>query len=714
MNSPRDELLRLVDRQIEGRLSEDDEERLAQLLRSDEDLVAAYTQYMCVHGQLFWDAGLSSSPSVSTTIAPTNAPSPTLVRGGTSEPESFERNTSRGTSRRLVAVCTAIAAVLVGWIAISRPPVPGETFALRPPEAEDSAERMEPDATVAVSDNAAPPKLTPLELRHRTQQQPEANLAPISVAQVSPRKNSLPAVFEDDMVVAEVDRLIQTSWKDHNIEPSALAADSEWIRRVYLTMVGRVPTLKETQSFLASKSPRKRLQLINNVTAAPERASHFAVVWTNLLIGRTQRPGVNRESLFEFLSNQFASNRPWIDTVDELITATGRNDKKGATNFLLAHLNNEATPATAVTARLFLGEQISCVQCHDHPFSKDVRQQEYWALNAFFKDTQKQTVDLANAASGGNMKDTPWRLVDRRREDEDRMTYFETRNGLKKAVLPAYDGSTVSRDSDVNRREELARLLAADSDAKVARAMVNRMWDHFFGYGFTNPVDDMGPHAAVSHPELLDLLTEAFVKSDYNMERLMKWIAGSRAWQSSSQTVASNVSDDPASGVAPLFSHVYVRRMTPEQVYESIRVAIRSAAGKPVEAGKVHSDHRREWVGQFTQAYDTDENDESLDFEGTIAQAMVMMNGVEVDVAIHQATEAIVSGGGDRVKSSGEALNRVALAMLNRKPTTREKAVFRNHHRRLSQQSPGGMSMVAAVEDMMWAYLNSSEFVMVH
>ena len=555
MTSPRDELLHLVDQQIEDRLTDAGQKRLAELLSSDPELVAAYTQYICLHGQLFWDAGLSASPAIPATVESTSvASSPKLVSSKTNATSTFTRTTNLRSSRRLMALSAALVAVLAGWFAVSQSPNPQQSIVRTQPVQKPVPPTTDRNAIVA-ADNTPPLEMKPLELSPGRPWNTNPSPEPIVVADAADEER-LPASFDDDTVVAEIDRILLTSWNEQNVAPSPVAGDFEWLRRVYLTMMGRVPTLAESETFLADKSLRKRLSLLNSVTTDSERASHFAVVWANLLIGRTNRPGVNRESLLEFLTAQFSSNQPWIDTVDQLITATGRNDQNGATNFLLAHLNNEATPATAVTARLFLGEQISCVQCHDHPFSKDVQQQDYWALNAFFKHTEKKTVPIANATNDRNMSSTPWMLVDR--PDEDPMTYFETLKGIKKAVLPAYNGQAVPPKSDLNRRRELAKFLYADSDAKVARAMVNRMWDHFFGFGFTTPVDDMGPHATVSHPELLDLLTEAFVKSDYDLQRLTRWIAASRAWQSSSQAMAENVTDDPASGVAPLFSRVYV------------------------------------------------------------------------------------------------------------------------------------------------------------
>lgn len=695
--NPREELFQLLNLHVEDRLSADQSGRLNDLLRSHPQLVDDYVEYSVIHAQLHWDAGLSVSrsaaltePSLATTTAP-SAPSP------------------RPSGRRLAATLAAAAAIIICAAIVSRLQQPAGTanFVLQPGPAADPSQGS--GGTEQDGGPLAP--VTPLEMRNQLPTEPQPR--PSVVAENRPEPvEYLPAKFTNADVTGRLDGFLATAWDDQGIQPSPAASDYEWLRRVYLTFTGRIPTLEESDSFVSDRSPRKYDALIARMSDDSERASYLAVVWTNLLIGRTEKRGVNREKLYEYLLSVFEQNRPWMQTVDELISASGRNDKNGATNFLLAHLNNEATPATAVTARLFLGEQISCVQCHDHPFTKGYLQEEYWALNAFFKDVQQKSVPLAAAGSTGVRK-LAWTLQDKP-HDKDRMTYFSTRSGLQKAVLPAYDGTKIERDSRENRRQTLARLLKKDSSHRVARSMVNRMWAHFFGYGFTPQIDDMGAHASVSHPELLDMLTEAFVKSDYDVKRLMVWIGSSRAWRLSSDLTAANDIDQPDRGETPLFSRVYVRRMSPEQVYESIRVAIRSAAGQPIPDASEYSQHRREWISQFTRSFNTDENDESMEFDGTIAQALVMMNGSEVSSAIRQATRSIL--GTSRRPAVSRTLDRVALAMLTRESTEREEAVFKSRVRQLSSQpgSDAGDALPVAVEDMMWAYLNSSEFQLIH
>ena len=689
MNQHNEELMRLAGQQVERALTKEEQARLNELLRSGEEFVNLYTDYLCLHGQLAWDAGMSVGIGESPTPAPHSVP---------------DAKGSRGL-RSLLAVSTTLAVILGVWVAVSNLESDPQQTVDQPNENTFEVVDVTPyPGSVEIIDAPPVDDLKPIELAHQSNVE-----SPVDTPseEHTPAVAALPENFGDAYVVERIDELIRSAWAEQDVTPSDLADDSEWIRRVHLTMVGRIPTLEESRAFLSSKNPRKRNAVIDSLLESSERSESLAAIWTNLLIGRTERRGVNRDALYDYLASEFAENNAWIDTVGDLITATGRNDENGATNFLLAHLNNQATPATAVTAKLFMGEQISCVQCHDHPFSKEVKQEDYWALNAFFKDTVRVTVQQPQGKR--KSKYLTCRLVDR--TSVERITHYETRSGQQRAVLPRYDNYVVAENSDENRRERLAGLLASDSNTKIARAMVNRMWAHFFGFGFTNPIDDMGPHAAISHPELLDFLTEAFARSDYDVRRLMKWIAASEAWQLSSET---SVADDvPEHGTTPMFSRVYTRRMTPEQVYESVRVAIRSSADQSLSHNAASLEHRREWVQQFARAYETDENDESLNFEGTIAQALVMMNGYEVDSAIRQATSTITSNAKPRT-SELSLLERVALAMLTRDPTSSEKQAFRVHLSKLGQQKQAKAALSEAMEDMMWAYLNSSEFVLVH
>ena len=298
---------------------------------------------------------------------------------------------------------------------------------------------------------------------------------------------------EAEDVVAFVDLRLKKGWKTAGIKPSPPAGDAEWLRRVYLDLSGHIPPETAVDAFLDGTA--KRSDVVDQLLKQPDFARNWATIWANLLVGRQPRaPGVSRDMLEKFLRDSFAANTPWNEVVYELVSAEGTPEHNPATNFLLAHLNNDAVPATAMTARLLLGIQVQCTQCHDHPFQSE-KQNRFWELKSFFQQTEMASVP--GSAMGSRRPTGPpacrpcpsWS-----RGKWAAQSYYETRRGEMRVAYPIYAGHKIDPGPSVNRRRELARLIAKEDDRQVALAFVNRTWQHFFGYGFTRPVDDMGPH----------------------------------------------------------------------------------------------------------------------------------------------------------------------------------------------------------------------------
>ncbi len=716
MSSVHEELVLLANLHCEEQLDELQFARLQILLRSDAKCRSLFIEFVQLHGQLTWSGGLTPGLHLNSlelnsleddgelqTIDEAHA----AVKFRKSEVLSQPR--SRSTRiRRMTTAVACLTAVFILGLAFRN------LNGLAPVVDDGTSGQSLVDGSMAqtpgdlIPDSASPvDSLTPLRLDGIRNQNPVAINSEVLTPFPQDAKNPVgDSVLNDSEVVADIDRLLKVGWEENSVLPASRADDHEWVRRAYLTLTGRIPSIEQATSFVSLDSPRKRDQLIDQLLESPQVAENLAVSWTNLLVGRSNPRGVDQESLYSFLMEQFSENRPWMETVGQLVAAEGRSDENGATNFLLAHLNDQATPATAVTARLFLGQQVHCTQCHDHPFSKERQQQEFWSLNAFFKQAERKQISITG--KDGKPRQI-WTLAD---SGKPGMTFYDTLRGQKKFVLPEFAGESLASDSQQSRRKELVRLLAADNNHQVARAMINRMWAHFFGYGFTNPVDDIGPHNPVSHPELLDHLTTAFVKSDYDLRRLMRWLSMTQAYQLSSlQSAEAIAADDPQEGGTPLFSRAYLRPMGPEQVYDSIRIAIRSVSDQPIDSS-VGTAHRRQWVDQFVSSYGTDENDEQLAFDGNIAQAMLMMNGKDLEDAIPRAANVVTKA--LREGTTGGAPLRLAMATLNREPTENEEKAFRNRYRALTRSLPPEEAMKTATEDLLWAYLNSSEFVSVH
>lgn len=517
--------------------------------------------------------------------------------------------------------------------------------------------------------------------------------------------------------VQRIDELIERTWNEYQLKPSAPATDAEWCRRVYLDVIGRIPTVEELENFLSDKSKSKREELIDTLINSDDYVEEFArnwtTIWTNLLIGRTggteNNSLISREGMQKFLRDSFAREKPYDRMVSDLVTATGTpapemEDFNGATNFLIMKVNEEdAALATAATTKLFLGLQVQCTQCHNHPFN-EWKQQKYWEMNAFFR----QTRTLRNGP-GGLPRLVNQDFAGESRNPEEADLFFELRNGLVKVAYPVFvDGTEISKSGyleDVNRRQELANLMMKSE--YLEKTAVNRMWGHFLGYGFTKPVDDLGPHNIPSHPELLEYLASEFRQADFDMRALIKWITLSRAYSLSSKMTADNQSDDPLLGETPKFSHFYLRQMRAEELYESLLVASEAAEnrGSYEEQERIKS----QWLQQFASAFGTDEGDETTTFNGTIPQVLMMFNGDMIKAATSKDRQGLVMEiAANKKLDFDEKIDYLFKAGLSRKASSNEQ--------KLAQQilAARNGNLLDGLQDMWWVILNSNEFIFNH
>ncbi len=188
--------------------------------------------------------------------------------------------------------------------------------------------------------------------------------------------------------------------------------------------------------------------------------------------------------------------------------------------------------------------------------------------------------------------------------------FFQLRNGVTKVAYPVFvDGTEIGRSGyveEINRRKELGKLVVASE--YLEKMAVNRMWGQFLGYGFTKPVDDLGPHNPPSHPELLDYLAAEFRKSSFDNKQLIKWIVLSKPYQLSSRVTKDNEKDDPTMGEKPQFTHYYSRQMGPEELYQSLVAATQVDRRGSLEE---QESRRKEWLSQFVVAYGTDDAGET-------------------------------------------------------------------------------------------------------
>ena len=530
---------------------------------------------------------------------------------------------------------------------------------------------------------------------------------------------------------------IATAWVDAGLQPSPIATDSEWCRRVHLDLIGRIPTIDELDAYLTDKMPTKRQDLVGKLLGddyVDEYARHWTDVWTTLLIGRdVKNERVNRPGMRQYLRRAFSKNIPYDQFMEELVTATGINTNRegvdgfnGATNFLSGKMEEmgveNGVQATAKTAQIFLGVQVQCTQCHDHK-SNTHKQSQFWELNAFFRQARTlrkrggtdavqwvELIDQDFAGEAGN--------------PEEAELYYERPNGLMKVAYPVFvDGTAISKSGflpaamkdgtpyGTNRRHELARLIKASSF--FPKAMVNRMWGYFLGYGFTKPVDDFGEHNPPSHPDLLDGLAGYFSAAGYDMKELLRWIVLSEPYSLSSirkQRATAKPNDpsldDPSVGMRPMFTHFYIRQMKAEQLYESLLNATQADRTGPVEDASGKKD---EWLSQFVIAFGTDEGDDATTFNESIPQSLMMFNGE----LMKRATSTGEGGFLDQVlKSHGKVQQKIQVlykAALSREPKPNE---VRNALDLMDFSTEEDVNN--GLSNLWWAILNSNEFIMNH
>ncbi len=520
-----------------------------------------------------------------------------------------------------------------------------------------------------------------------------------------------------------INERVAAGWSDYQITPSAPATDGEWCRRVYLDLLGRVPTVEELREFVSSREENKRDALVSKLLYderyTEEYARNWTTIWTNILIGRgggAERNSLtSREGMQKYLRDSFARNKPYDRMVYELVTASGINTPgaegfNGAVNFLAMKVNEEkGALATSATSRIFLGLQVQCTQCHNHPFN-EWKQQKFWEMNAFFRQTRalRRFVPGTNDVAAAELVDEDF--AGEGNTPEEAEIYYELRNGLQKVAYPVFvDGTPLPSKSgfleDVNRREELGRLVV--NSEYLDRTIVNRMWAHFLGYGFTKPIDDMGPHNAPTHPLLLDKLAEEFRSNSRNLKELMRWIVMSRPYALSSRTNSTNDTlDDPQLGEPPKFSRFYMRQMRAEELYESLLVA--TEAHKTRGSYEEQEKAKTQWLQQFVVAFGNDEGEEATTFNGTIPQALMMFNGDLIKRATSGEKGSFLWRVANSEMRPAEKIHYLFQAAVAR-PATREEIDVAN---KLLVARSGDVT--AALQDIWWAVLNSNEFIMNH
>jgi hypothetical protein len=500
------------------------------------------------------------------------------------------------------------------------------------------------------------------------------------------RQPDRPRSFQE--MAAHIDQSLAARWQQEGVKPAPPASDAEFLRRASLDLSGIIPTVHDVRQFLADGSPDKRARLIERLLGRPSHATHLANTWRKVML-----PADNNvvqfggdAGFYGWLRGQFADNAPYDRMVTELLVTSGNAQTPGPALFYTS-LQLKPEELAASTSKIFLGVQIQCAQCHNHPFDQWTRK-DFWGYAAFFAQLQRpanpqQFAFQVNDTNAGEVK------------------IPET----GEVVGPKFLAGAESPDSaERNRRTRLAVWLTSGQNPYFAKAAVNRLWAMMFGRGIVHPVDDMGDHNAASHPQVLDEIARYFVETGFDVRNLLRTLAATKAYQLSSES-AADATDRPE-----LFARMAIKTLTAEQLYDCLTEAIRKreTVGQPGQAVgfRGFDQNRQAFLAKFGVA-----SQAAAEYEAGIPQALTMMNGRLVRDATDLSTSDIL-GVMDApfFASEAERVETLFLSTLSRLPSAQERGKFVVYVERRAAEN----QRRKALGDVLWALLNSAEFALNH
>jgi hypothetical protein len=487
-------------------------------------------------------------------------------------------------------------------------------------------------------------------------------------------------------LASHIDKLINEHLKAEKADPSPRADDSEFLRRVYLDLTGHIPSGEQAREFIDNKDASKRAKLIDTLLASKDFGRHQADIWQSLLLphdSEAARLRVYFPNMTRWLQESFNDNKPWNEMVRELLTATGPVDKPGPAVYYLAR--GSVDKVTDNFSKLFLGVQLQCAQCHNHPFT-DWKQEEYWGMAAFFLKVKPDGNPKAAAKNGAVIK-----IVESKQMEPNRKRLPVSAKILPPKFLQGEKANLSDRDL---YRPALADWATRPNNPFLARALVNRVWAQLFGRGFVAPVDDMHDGNTPSHPELLADLSAQFVAHDFNVKHLFRAICNSEAYQRSSKPAGNNKDFGP-----DRFARMAVKVLSPEQLYDSLGEVLGKPENRPMgKAGGMAGRRPLAPRDQFVASYGLEDSADPTEYQAGIPQVLRLMNSAAFNDtgAVARITR--------NSKDPGEVIERLYLATLARRPTSEERARVQAHlAKQLAEPAKGHA-------DLLWALMNSSEF----
>jgi len=520
----------------------------------------------------------------------------------------------------------------------------------------------------------------------------------MSLAQVAIKQNKP----ESTPLRQTIDKAVQESWKKEKIKAEGKCDDSTFLRRVYLDLLGTIPSYDVAKKFLADQDEKKRDKLIERLLNDTQFAQHQTTLWDLTLFGRNppnQDATRNRTLFKQWLGEKFTKNEPFDLWVRDLILA----EQEGS-ELYYAQFNNKPEDLTESFSRIFLGTQIQCARCHDHPFT-ELLQKDFYGMTGFFvrlvvmdqgasgsgeKQLKKFKIGEKNSGEvlfSGNQKE-----LKPGKKGEPVKPKFLSGALLEEPSLPAdykepefKSGTKSMPKPQFSRKEKLAQWATAPSNPFFAKAAVNRIWSQFMGRGIVHPVDNFGTDNKPTLPDLLDNLTEQFIAHQFDTKWLIREIVSSETYQLGSK-------GENKESLPKHFERARIRPLSAEEILTVMKVA----GGDPEQKSEGST-------GEYFRRYFGEPTNGLGDFQGSLSEHLFLNNSSNVRAFISRKKGNLA----DTINLSKEPwdqrVDKMFLSVLTRYPKDSERAKFASY----LQSEPKSENLV---EEAIWVLMNMSEF----
>lgn len=542
----------------------------------------------------------------------------------------------------------------------------------------------------------------------------------------------------DDSAVAEtppalhdeIDRLISAKTPNYEQLAAPIASDGEFLRRVSLDLTGLLPNIAATRAFLADADPAKREKLVDRLLAAPTYPRHMQRTFDVMLMRRLSGKHVPLPAWETFLRTAFAENKGYDQIVREILAADGTDaNQRGPARFLLDR-DGDSHEITRDVARIFLGANLDCAQCHDHPSVSDFHQSHYYGIQAFvvrsFLHTdEKKVAMLAEKAEGEVTFESVFEIRDKKSSGPkslppqifEKVSFTEPKfeKGQEYVVAPDPKKKEVRPVPKFSRRAHLADAITARDNRRFARTAVNRVWSVVFGRGIVHPVDMDHSANPPSHPELLDLMTDEFVRNRFDVKWLLRELVLSKTYQRSSRLPAT--ADGKAAEALPeeAFAQALIRPLSPAQFAWSYCEATGESTLQANSFGDKLTEEllQQRMAGyetQFVNHFGGQPGKPVENLEATIDQALWLSNDAGIlsllNVRNGSLTDRLLKLPADNPQAVAEELYLSALVRL---PSAQEVQDVADYLRDLTAEARAN-----AAKELVWALTMSSEFRVLH